>query len=120
MAAKNVETFVVNEIIKSFINEGLEYKFSVFYYRGKDKKKTRQNGETIETENEIDFIIEENGVLYPIEIKKSAKPTKSMADAFNVLDKDVDKQRGLGVILCLYDEKLYLKDDLVVLPIEYL
>ena len=55
-----------------------------------------------------------------IEIKKSAKPTKSMADAFNVLDKDVDKQRGLGVILCLYDEKLYLKDDLVVLPIEYL
>ena len=45
---------------------------------------------------------------------------KSMADAFNVLDKDVDKQRGLGVILCLYDEKLYLKDDLVVLPIEYL
>lgn len=46
--------------------------------------------------------------------------TKSMADAFNVLDKDVDKQRGLGVILCLYDEKLYLKDDLVVLPIEYL
>ena len=45
---------------------------------------------------------------------------KSMADAFDVLDKDVDKQRGLGVILCLYDEKLYLKDDLVVLPIEYL
>ena len=43
-----------------------------------------------------------------------------MADAFDVLDKDVDKQRGLGVILCLYDEKLYLKDDLVVLPIEYL
>lgn len=120
VAGNMFETFVVNEIIKSFINEGLEYKFSVFYYRGKDKKKTRQNGETIETENEIDFIIEENGVLYPIEIKKSAKPTKSMADAFNVLDKDVDKQRGLGIILCLYDEKLYLKDDLVVLPIEYL
>ena len=31
------------------------------------------------TENEIDFIIEENGILYPIEIKKSAKPTKKMA-----------------------------------------
>ncbi len=114
------ETFVVNEIIKSFINEGLEYKFSVFYYRGKDKVRTRQNGETSETESEIDFIIEENGVLYPIEIKKSAKPTKEMASAFDILDKDVDKQRGIGVILCLYDEKLFLKDDLVVLPIEYL
>lgn len=120
VAGNMFETFVINEIIKSFINEGLEYKFSVFYYRGKDKKRIKQNGEVIEVENEIDFIIEENGVLYPIEIKKSAKPTKSMADAFDVLDKDIEKQRGLGVILCLYDEKLYLKEDLVVLPIEYL
>lgn len=114
------ETFVVNEIIKSFINEGMEYKFSVFYYRGKDKKRTKNNGESVESELEIDFIIEENGVLYPIEIKKSAKPSKNMADAFDVLDKDIDKKKGLGVILCLYDEKLYLKEDLIVLPIEYL
>ncbi len=120
VAGNMFETFVVNEIIKSFINEGLEYKFNVFYYRGKDKRKITKNGETAETENEIDFIIEENGVLYPIEIKKSAKPTKGMAAAFDVLDKDVDKQRGLGVILCLYDEKLFLKDDVIVLPIEYL
>lgn len=116
VAGNMFETFIVNEIIKSFINEGLEYSFNIFYYRGKDKKKS--NGE--EVENEIDFIIEENGTLYPIEIKKSAKPTKSMATAFDVLDKEVDKKRGMGVILCLYDEKLYLKDDLVVLPIEYL
>lgn len=120
VAENMFKTFVINEIIKSFINEGLEYKFSVFYYRGKDKKRIKKNGETEEVENEIDFIIEENGVLYPIEIKKSAKPTKSMADTFDVLDKDSDKKRGLGVILCLYDEKLFLKDDLVVLPIEYL
>lgn len=120
VAGNMFETFIVNEIIKSFINEGLEYKFSVFYYRGKDKKRIRQNGVNIQKENEIDFIIEENGVLYPIEIKKSANPTKSMADAFDVLDKDVDKKRGMGVILCLYDEKIYLKEDLVVLPIEYL
>ncbi len=113
------ETFVIAEILKSFINEGLEYQFSVFYYRGKDKRKIKEDGEVVEKENEIDFIIEENGVLYPIEIKKSANPTKSMADAFDVLDKDVDKKRGTGVILCLYDNKLYLKEDLVVLPIEY-
>ena len=120
VAGNMFETFVINEIIKSFINEGLEYNFSVFYYRGKDKKRIKQNGETVETENEIDFIIEENGVLYPIEIKKSAKPMKSMADAFDVLDKDIDKKRGMGAIVCLYDDKLYLKEDLVVLPIEYI
>ena len=120
VAGNMFETFVINEIIKSFINEGTEYNFNVFYYRGKDKKRIKEDGQIIVEENEIDLIIEENGVLYPIEIKKSAKPTKSMASAFDVLDKDIDKHRGLGAIVCLYDDKLYLKDDLVVLPIEYL
>ena len=119
VAGNMFETFVINEIIKSFINEGMEYNFSVFYYRGKDKKRFKEDGEVIEGENEIDLIIEENGMLYPIEIKKSAKPTKNMASAFDVLDKDIDKHRGLGAIVCLYDDKLYLKEDLVVLPIEY-
>lgn len=120
-AAGNIfETFVVSEILKSYTNEGAEYQFNIFYYRGKDKRKTRENGEVFSTENEIDLIIEENGVLYPIEIKKTAAPNKHMASAFDVLDNDVDKKRGMGAIICLYDSKLYLKDDLVVLPIEYI
>ncbi len=106
------ETFVISEILKSFTNEGSDYTFNVFYYRGKDKAGFK--------ENEIDLIIEENGTLYPIEIKKSANPNKSMASAFNVLDKDINKKRGTGAIVCLYDNKLYLDDNLVVLPIEYI
>ncbi len=82
--------------------------------------RTKENGELVKEENEIDLIIEENGVLYPIEIKKSANPNKAMASAFDVLDKDVEKKRGTGAIVCLYDSKLYLADDLVVLPIEYI
>lgn len=39
MAGNLFETFVVNEIIKSFSNAGKNYDFSIFYYRGKDKKK---------------------------------------------------------------------------------
>jgi len=120
VAGNMFETFVISEILKSFSNEGAEYSFNVFYYRGKDKRRRTENGEYIEEENEIDLIIEENGTLYPIEIKKSAKPTKNMALAFNVLDNDIDKKRGMGAIVCLYDNKLYLKDDLVVLPIEYI
>ena len=120
IAGNMFETFIVSEILKSFSNEGIEYQFNVFYYRGKDKKKTTKNGEEYEIENEIDFIIEENGVLYPIEIKKSAKPDKNMADAFDVLDKEIDKKRGVGAIICLYDKKLYLKENLIVLPIEYI
>ena len=54
------ETFVISEILKTYSNEGKDYRFNIYYYRGKDKRKTG--------ENEIDLIIEENGVLYPVEI----------------------------------------------------
>ena len=64
------ETFVISEILKSYANRGIDYRYCVFYYRGKDKKKIKKNGQEIAVESEIDFIIEENGVLYPIEIKK--------------------------------------------------
>ncbi len=120
IAGNMFETFVISEILKSFSNEGSDYSFNVFYYRGKDKKKIKEDGDYIITESEIDLIIEENGTLYPIEIKKSANPNKTMASAFDVLDKDVDKKRGMGAIVCLYDNKLYLSEDLVVLPIEYI
>ncbi len=120
VAGNMFETFVISEILKSFSNEGSDYTFNVFYYRGKDRRRTKENGETYEEESEIDLIIEENGTLYPIEIKKSGSPNKSMASAFDVLDKDIDKKRGMGAIVCLYDNKLYLADNLVVLPIEYI
>lgn len=106
------ETFVVSEILKSYANEGRDYRFNVFYYRGKDKNRT--------FENEIDLIIEENGALYPIEIKLTSNPKASMSFANMVLDKVIDKKRGMGAIICLIDAKLYLRENLIALPIEYL
>ena len=120
MAGPIFETFVINEILKSYANEGLDYDFDVFFYNGKDKKKRKKNGETEEIDGEIDLIISENGTLYPIEIKMSASPKSDMASEFDVLDGVPDKKRGMGVILCLYDRKLYLRDNLVVLPISYI
>ena len=114
------ETFVINEIIKSYINSGREYKNKIYYYRVKDKMKKKINGVTYEEENEIDFIIEENGVLYPIEIKKTTNPKSDMASAFDVLDKDTTKKRGTGVIICRGEYKLKLRDNLYALPIEYI
>ncbi|MBO4728935.1 MAG: ATP-binding protein [Spirochaetaceae bacterium] len=58
VAGNIFETFVVSEIIKSFANAGIDYKFNVFYYRGKDKSRIKENGETIFVESEIDLIIE--------------------------------------------------------------
>ncbi len=48
MAGAMFETFVINEILKSYSNEGLDYDFDVYYYNGKDKKKRRKNGQTEE------------------------------------------------------------------------
>lgn len=47
VASNMFETFVVSEIIKSFTNEGIEYDFSLFYYRGKDRLKMSVDGEKI-------------------------------------------------------------------------
>lgn len=112
VAGNMFETFVVSEILKSYINEGIDYKFNIFYYRGKDKTAT--------SENEIDLIIEENGILYPIEIKMTGNPKSSMGATNQILDKIPEKSRGMGVILCLTDKKLYLRENLLALPIEYL
>ena len=120
MAGAMFETFVINEILKSYSNEGLDYDFDVYYYNGRDKKKKDENGRTVEVEGEIDLIIQENGVLYPIEIKLSTMPKAAMASEFDVLDGVPDKKRGMGAIICLIDRKLYLRENLVALPLEYL
>ena len=112
VAGNMFETFIVSEILKSYTNEGKDYKFNIFYYRGKDK--------IASGENEIDLIIEEDGCLYPIEIKMSGNPKASMGASNPVLDKIKEKSRGMGIILCLIDKKTYLRENLIALPIEYI
>ncbi len=111
VAGNMFETFMVSEILKSYTNAGMDYRFNVYYYRGKDK--------TAGTENEIDLVIEENGIIYPVEIKMTGNPKSSMAAANIILDKVEEKKRGTGIILCLIDKKTYLRENLIALPIEY-
>ena len=112
VAGNIFETFVVSEILKSYSNAGKDYRFNIFYYRGKDKNTFG--------ENEIDLIIEEDGILYPVEIKMSGNPKASMGATNQVLDKIPDKKRGMGIILCLIDKKTYLRENLLALPIQYI
>jgi len=114
------ETFIVSEILKSFSNAGYDPRFSVFYYRGKDKKRMRLNGTLENIESEIDLIIHEDGTLYPIEIKVSASPDVPMASAFDILDLDKTKKRGKGIIICLCGKLTHLREDLLAVPIEYI
>ena len=70
-------------------------------------------------DNEIDLVIEENGVLYPVEIKMTGNPRADMTSANVVLDKVVDKERGKGTIICLTEKKMHLSEHVIALPIDY-
>lgn len=104
MSGNFFENFVIIEIIKSYYNTG-ELRPPLYFYRDKEKK-------------EIDLIIEQNGELYPIEIKKSARPTKEMIENFKVLDK-VGKV-GQGAIICMYEKIQDLDEKNKIIPYMYL
>ena len=94
-----LENYTIAEIIKSYQNCGREP--FIYYYRDRDSK-------------EIDLIIEGDGKLCPVEIKKAAMPDKRLVKSFSIIDKSPLK-RGTGAILCLA-EKLgaFDKDNLIV------
>ena len=104
MAGNFFENFVIIEIIKSYYNVG-ELRPPVYFYRDKEKR-------------EIDLIIEQNGELYPVEIKKSARPTKEMIENFKVLEK-VGKV-GQGAVICMYEKIQDLDEKNKVIPYRYL
>ncbi len=106
MAGAFFESFVISEIIKSYYNKGI-LEPPIYFYRDKDM-------------NEIDILIEDSGVLYPIEIKKHADPSKKDIEAFDLLDKLPGVQRGSGGVICLYDNLITLKGNDRIIPIKYL
>ena len=106
MAGAFFESFVISEVIKSYYNKGI-IEPPLYFYRDRDM-------------NEIDLLIEENGTLYPLEMKKHADPQRKDIDAFDLLDRIPGMQRGPGGVVCLYDRLITLKGCDRVIPINYL
>ena len=119
MRGEIFETFVISEILKSYSNRGLNYKYFVSYYRGKDKIRKKKNGDIVQEEAEIDFIIEENGILYPLEIKLNANVTADMTAAFRVLDDLPEKKRGMGAVVCMCSMPGMLRENVLQIPCWY-
>lgn len=120
MSGEFFETFVISEILKSYSNRGLDYRYFVSYYRGKDKKKVKKNGDESYEEAEIDFIVEQDGILYPIEIKQSSNVSADMTSAFQVLDKIPEKKRGTGAVVCMCSMPGALRDNVLQIPYWYI
>lgn len=85
MSGALLENYAVSEIMKSYQNSGKEP--YLYYYRDRDAK-------------EIDVIIEGDGKLHPIEIKKTVSPDKRIVKNFGVLEK-APLEIGTGGVLCM-------------------
>lgn len=96
------ETFVVSEIIKTFLNHNVDYRHTLFFYRDIDQK-------------EIDIIYEKNHEIYPIEIKKGIRPTKPNKN-FHILDK-FNLPIKTGLIIDSTDKIRPINENVYTIPI---
>lgn len=80
-----LENYVVAEIRKTYLNCGREP--YLYYYRDKDAR-------------EIDIVLEHDGVLNPIEIKKTSNPGTELTKVFGLLDR-ASVPRAKGAVLCM-------------------
>ena len=94
------ENYVISELLRHYAYG--KSKVNLNFYRDNKMK-------------EIDLVIEENGVLHPVEIKKTASPDKSTIKAFSVL-KSTERQVGTGAVICMSDMVLPLDERVFIVP----
>ena len=96
-----LENFAVSEMMKGYQNAGLEP--YLYFYRDRDAK-------------EIDLILEGDGKLCPLEIKKTVTPDKRLLRVFDVIDR-APLQIGTGAILCMADKFSAFDREHLIVPI---
>ncbi len=96
-----LENYVVAEIMKTYLNCGREP--YLYYYRDKDAK-------------EIDIILEHDGVLNPIEIKKTSNPGTELIKVFDLLDKS-STPRSKGAVICMKPGLSAIDRDNYIVPV---
>lgn len=101
MSGALLENFAVSEIVKSYQNLGKEP--YIYYYRDHDAK-------------EIDVLLEGDGKLCPIEIKKTADPDKRITKTFSLIEKS-PLQRGTSAVLCMTDSLGAFNRENLIVPI---
>ncbi len=102
MSGAFFENYVVSEIRKSYIHNGKIP--ALYFYRDKDKR-------------EIDLILEENSVLYPVEIKKKSNPNKTDITNFKVLEQ-LPVSIGTGMVICLTKNNLPITDTVLSMNVQ--
>ena len=97
------ESFAVAEVLKSYYNDGI-VEAPLYYYRDKDQ-------------NEVDMLIADGDVLYPVEIKTTSDPTRLMVKAFKYIENIPNIRVGEGAVICLAKEMLPLTQSVWTMPV---
>ncbi|VAW15551.1 hypothetical protein MNBD_BACTEROID05-257 [hydrothermal vent metagenome] len=104
LAGQFFESIVLNEILRSFYHEGELPR--VYWWR-------TSHGE------EVDFIVERDGKLLPIEVKMTSRIHKGLAknlDSFCRLFHDDINQ---GILVNLSNKKIKITDKIISMPFQY-
>ena len=94
------ENYVIMELVKNYAYA--KSKANLTYYRDSNAK-------------EIDVFVEENNIVHPLEIKKSATPDKREVKKYAVLDK-AELIRGMGGIVCMCEEPIPIDEKNCFIP----
>ena len=94
------ENYVVMELVRNY--KYARSKVNLTYYRDSNSK-------------EIDVFVEENSIIHPLEIKKSAAPDRREIKKYEVLDK-AELTRGTGGIVCMCEEPIPIDDKNCFIP----
>ena len=102
MSGAFFETFVVSEIVKSHLHNGRSPR--LYYLRDNNNL-------------EIDLLLERDGVLHPIEIKKTSAPSKSQTANFEKFRRAGIGNLGYGAVVCLADAIRPLSENAAAFPV---
>ena len=101
MAGAVLESWVVAEVLKSFRHAGRDA--PLYFYRDRDRR-------------EVDLLIEWDGLLHPLEIKRTATPRRDHVRSFKALAK-LDLPMGTGGLLNLSKDLMPLADHVWSIPL---
>ena len=103
LSGSMLETYALCEILKSFWHNGKDTR-NFCFYRDSNKK-------------EIDFVLEKNMTLYPIEVKKTASPTGTAYTNMGIIRK-LEKKASKAALICLYPEIMPIpNNNAIIVPV---
>ena len=97
------ETFVVSEVLKSYMNAGRDTRCMSFY---RDSAK-----------HEIDLVIQEGRTLHPVEIKTGVQVRSDALRHFSCLQGLGDFEVGFGHVICQTPEPYLITRDVQAIPV---